>query len=40
MIEADVNRDPEQYKETSDERDAKMIYLKDLLTARENCEVF
>ncbi len=32
MIEADVNRDPEQYKETSDERDAKMIsYLVDVL---------
>jgi hypothetical protein len=32
MIEADVNRDPEQYKQTSDERDAEMIsYLIDLL---------
>jgi 8-oxo-dGTP diphosphatase len=32
MIEADVNRDPEQYKETNDERDAKMIsYLVDVL---------
>ncbi|WP_457598883.1 hypothetical protein [Hydrogenimonas sp.] len=25
MIKADVNRDPEQYKETGDERDAKLI---------------
>lgn len=32
MIEADVNRDPEQYKETSDKRDAEMIsYLIDVL---------
>jgi hypothetical protein len=32
MIEADVNRDPEQYKETSDERDTEMIsYLIDVL---------
>lgn len=32
MIEADVNRDPEQYKETSNERDAEMIlYLVDVL---------
>jgi hypothetical protein len=32
IIEADVNRDPEQYKQTSDERDAEMIsYLIDLL---------
>ena len=32
MIEADVNRDPEQYKETSDKRDAEMIsYLVDTL---------
>jgi hypothetical protein len=32
MIEADVNRDPEQYKETSDKRDAEMIsYLVDVL---------
>lgn len=32
MIEADVNRDPEQYKEASDERDAEMIsYLVDVL---------
>jgi hypothetical protein len=32
MIEADVNRDPEQYEETSDERDAEMIsYLIDML---------
>ena len=32
MIEAHVNRDPEQYNETSDERDAEMIsYLVDAL---------
>jgi hypothetical protein len=32
MIEAEVNRDPEQYRETSDERDARMIsYLIDVL---------
>ena len=32
MIEADVNRDPAQYKETSDERDAEKIsYLVDVL---------
>jgi len=32
MIEADVNRDPEQYSETSDEKDVAMIsYLVDLL---------
>lgn len=32
MIEADVNRDPAQYKGTSDERDAEKIsYLVDVL---------
>ena len=32
MIQADVNRDPEQYKETSEERDAELIsYLVDML---------
>jgi hypothetical protein len=32
MIEADLNRDPKQYKETSAERDAEMIYyLVDVL---------
>jgi len=32
MIEAEVNRDPKQYTETSDKRDAKMIsYLVDVL---------
>ena len=32
MIEADVNRDPKQYKQTSDERDVAMIsYLIDVL---------
>jgi hypothetical protein len=32
MFEADVNRDPEQYTETSDKRDAAMIsYLVDVL---------
>lgn len=36
MIEADVNRDPKQYKETSDERDAEMIsYLIDVLLLRQ-----
>src|SRR5262249_44725766 len=36
MVEADVNRDPEQYRETSDERDAKMIsYLIDLLLLQQ-----
>lgn len=32
MVEATVNRDPQQYKETSDQRDAEIIsYLIDLL---------
>lgn len=32
MIEATVNRDPQQYKETSDQRDAEIIsYLIDVL---------
>ena len=32
MVEADVNRDPEQHNETSDERDVAMIsYLVDVL---------
>jgi hypothetical protein len=32
MVEADVNRDPEQYSETNDEHDAAMIsYLIDVL---------
>jgi hypothetical protein len=32
IVEADANRDPEQYNETSDERDAEMIcYLIDVL---------
>jgi hypothetical protein len=32
MIEADVNRDPEQYQETSEEKDGAMIsYLIDIL---------
>ena len=36
MIEANVNRDPGQYKETSDERDAKMVsYLIDVLLLRQ-----
>jgi hypothetical protein len=36
MIEAEVNRDPEQYKETSDERDAEMIsYMIDMLLLRQ-----
>ena len=37
MIEADANRDPKQYKETSDERDAEMIsYLIDVLLLHQN----
>ena len=37
MLEADVNRDPEQYRETSDERDAEMIsYLVDVLLLRRD----
>ncbi|GEM_PF-276774 len=36
MIEADVNRDPEQWTENSDERDAEMIsYLIDVLLLHE-----
>jgi hypothetical protein len=36
MIEVDVNRDPEQYRETSDERDARMIsYLIDVLLLQQ-----
>lgn len=32
MVEAEVNRDPEQYREENDERDARMIpYLIDVL---------
>jgi hypothetical protein len=32
MIEADANRDPEQYKETGDKRGAEMsLYLIDVL---------
>lgn len=35
MVEADVNRDPGQYRETSDERDAEMIpFLVDVLLLR------
>ena len=37
MIEADVNRDPAQYAETSDKRDAEMIsYLIDVLLLHQN----
>lgn len=36
MVEADVNRDPEQYGETDDARDAKMIsFLIDMLLLRQ-----
>jgi hypothetical protein len=36
MVAADVNRDPEQYREESDERDAKMIaYLIDVLLLQQ-----
>ena len=39
MAEAEVNRDPEQYRETSDERDAKMIsYLIDVLLLHQETE--
>jgi hypothetical protein len=39
MIEAEVNRDPEQYSETSDERDAKMIsYLIDVLLLHQHAD--
>lgn len=37
MVEADVNRNPDQYKETRDETDAKMIaFLIDLLLLHQN----
>jgi hypothetical protein len=36
MVQADLNRDPEQYGGTSDEHDARMIsYLIDLLLLRQ-----
>lgn len=39
MIGADVNREPEQYGETSDKKDAKMIsYLVDVLLLRHPAE--
>ena len=39
MVNADVNRDPEQYEETSDKRDADMIYyLVDLLLLDKDAE--
>lgn len=39
MVEADVNRDPEQYGETNDDRDAKMIsYLIDVLLLKQNAD--
>jgi hypothetical protein len=39
MIEADVNRDPEQYGQTSDERDAQMIsYLIDVLLLQKEAD--
>jgi len=39
MIEADLNRDPQQYTETSDGRDAAMIsYLIDVLLLRRAAE--
>lgn len=35
MVEAEVNRDPAQYRETNDERDAAMVtYLIDVLLLR------
>lgn len=37
MIDADVNRDPEQYKETNDEIDAERIsYLVDVLLLHQD----
>ena len=37
MIEAEVNRDPQQYKETRDQRDAEIIsYLIDVLLLRRD----
>ena len=40
IIEADVNRDPEQYDDTSDERDAAMIsYLVDVLLLHQEAVV-
>jgi 8-oxo-dGTP diphosphatase len=39
MVQADVNRDPEQYEETSDVRDAKLIsYLIDVLLLERDSE--
>lgn len=39
MVTAEVNRNPEQYTETSDERDAEMIsYLVDVLLLRRAAE--
>ena len=37
IVEANVNRDPEQYQETSDDRDADMIsYLVDVLLLHQD----
>jgi hypothetical protein len=39
MVEADVNRDPEQYGETDDKRDAQMIsYLVDVLLLQKEAD--
>ena len=39
MVEAQINRDPEQYEGTSDEYDARMIsYLVDILLLRQPAE--
>jgi hypothetical protein len=39
MLEADVNRDPEQYKETSDKNDAEMIiYLVDAVLLHKEAD--
>lgn len=39
MIEAEVNRDPEQYRETDDDVDARMIsYLIDALLLERNVD--
>ena len=38
-VEADVNRDPEQYKETDDNKNAQIVYnLMDLLLRRNQTE--
>jgi hypothetical protein len=39
MVKADVNRDPDQYLETDDQRDAALIsYLIDVLLLRQRAD--